>query len=61
MAMNARKLLGWGILALALPAKEFIKVDLPTLGIPTTMARSGRPTMPLLLSLSLLAAHAFST
>ena len=49
------------VLALAFPAKEFMKVDLPTLGIPTTMARSGLPTMPLRLSLSLLAEQAFST
>ena len=33
-------------LARAVPAKELIKVDLPTLGMPTTMTRTAAPAMP---------------
>jgi len=46
------------VLALALPAKELINVDFPTLGIPTTIALIVLFMMPLLLSRSILSAHA---
>src|SRR5699024_11757298 len=45
----------------ALPAKELMNVDFPTLGIPTTMARTGRFLIPLLRSLSIFSRHASST
>ena len=41
------------VLAHAFPAKELINVDLPTFGIPTTMARTGRLMMPRFLSRSI--------
>ena len=41
------------VFAQALPAKEFINVDLPTLGIPTIIALTGRLMIPLFLSLSI--------
>ena len=41
------------VLAQAFPAKELIKVDFPTFGIPTTIARTGRFTMPRFLSRSI--------
>ena len=37
---------------------ELIKLDLPTFGIPTTMARTGRFSIPLLRSLSIFSLHA---
>ena len=33
-------------LARVVPAKELMKVDLPTLGMPTTITRMAAPTMP---------------
>ena len=44
----------------ALPANELIKVDLPTLGIPPTMALTGRLSIPLALSLAILASAALA-
>ena len=41
------------VFATALPANEFIKVDFPTFGIPTTMALTGRFIIPFFLSLSI--------
>ncbi len=45
----------------AFPAKELIKVDFPTLGIPTTIARTGRFKMPRFLSRSIFSLHASCT
>ena len=41
------------------PATLLIKVDLPTLGTPTTMARMGRPTCPFSLHLAICSFKAF--
>ena len=46
------------VLVQAFPARLLIKVDLPTLGMPTTMARTGRFRMPLFLSLSIFSRQA---
>jgi ribosome biogenesis GTPase A len=42
-----------GIVNRPVRAKELIKVDFPTLGIPTTIARTGRFTIPRFLSRSI--------
>ena len=49
------------VLAQAFPAKELMKVDFPTLGIPTTMARTGRFKIPRLRSLSIFSRQASCT
>ena len=49
------------VLAHALPAKLLINVDLPTLGIPTTIALTGLFLMPLFRSLSIFSRHASLT
>ena len=46
------------VFAQALPAKELIKVDFPTFGMPTTIVRMGRFKIPLRRSLSIFSLHA---
>ena len=46
------------VLAAAFPAKLLINVDFPTLGIPATMARTGRFKIPRLRSRSIFSLHA---
>ena len=46
------------VLAQAFPAKALINVDLPTFGIPTTIARTGRFKIPRFRSRSIFALHA---
>ena len=47
-------------LARVVPAKELMKVDLPTLGMPTIMTRMAAPTMPRLRRRSIRAESSFS-
>ena len=44
----------------ALPANEFINVDLPTLGMPPTIALTGRLSIPLALSLAIFVSAALA-
>ena len=47
-------------LARVVPAKELMKVDLPTLGMPTTITRMAAPTMPRLRRRAIRAESSFS-